>query len=200
MGQLKRLQQQLIQMQMDQLRQLNQPNPYLEQLMGLNKSIIDWHTNSTPGGIKDIYKHPTLASKLPVFELAKTNRDKGRIGRGIASVGEHFRPQYAKELQQEDDYNRSIAASGMLEMGLRDELNNAEGNLRDLVMSDTQRRTAGNGNFNSAFDALDRMRAQSFSWGGFLRGMIPGLATMGGAAAIGAATPGLSIGSALGAL
>lgn len=177
---MKALQKQLLQMQIDQLKKANAPNPYLEQMMGLDKSIIDWHTNPN-NTVKDIYKHPTLGGQLPVFQMAKQLRDQGRMGRGIAGLGDKFNPQYAKELAMEDSSNRNIYASGIIEQGLQNELRGAQDDLRNLVMSDTQRTTASNPLFGSATKlAQDLGRS---GWGSFFKGLLGGV--LQGAAGLG---------------
>lgn len=179
-GGMKALQKQLLQMQIDQLKRANAPNPYLDSLMNLNKSVIDWHTNPN-NTVKDIYKHPTLGGQLPVFQMAKQLRDQGRMGRGIAGLGDKFHPQYAKELAMEDSSNRNMYASGIIEQGLQNELPNAERNLQSLVMSDTQRTTASNPLFGSATQLAQQLGRSG--WGSFFKGLLGGVVQ--GAAGIG---------------
>ena len=179
-GGMKALQKQLLQMQIDQLKKANAPNPYLEQLLGLNKSIVNWHTNPD-NTVKDIYKHPTLGGKLPVFQMAMQQRDAGRMGRGIAGLGDKMNPQYAKELGIEDSTNRNIYASGMIEQGLQNELGNAQQNIQSLVLGDTQRTTASNPLFGSAAKLAQDIG--NSGWGSFFKGILSGV--LQGAAGIG---------------
>lgn len=107
----------------NQLSSLQAPDPFLNKLMGYNQGILDWHMGT--GGPKDIYKHPSIASKLPIFELAKRNTDAGRIGRGVVGSTNMNKSQYAEDLKMEDDFNRNIEAAGLLEQGLRGEQDKA---------------------------------------------------------------------------
>lgn len=161
------------QMMRDQMAKLQAPDPFLSKLMGLNEEIMDWHTGA--GGVpKDIYKHPTIASKLPVFQMAKRNMDKGRIGRGVAGSTNMGKSQYAKELGMEDDFDRSIAASGMLEMGLQDEFDKSQKNSFDLWNADQSRRS-GAFDIMSNLWKMDEAKANKPSgWGNFFKGLAGG--------------------------
>jgi len=156
----------------DELARMRAPDPFLQKMMGLNTGIIDWHTGAN--GPKDIYKHPTLASKLPVFQMAKKNMDAGRIGRGIAGSTNMGKSQYAAELGMEDDFNRSIAASGMLETGLQNEFDKAQQNSFNLWGSEQDRRGYANKMLSSLFE-MDYAKANKPSgWAGFFRGLAGG--------------------------
>lgn len=151
------------------------PDPNLQRLLDLNTKTVDWYTGAN--GVKDIYKHPTLAAHMPVFEMAKQNRDASRVGRGIAgSAASKNVGAYANDLKTEDDLDRSVAASGMLEMGLSGELDKAEGNIQNLVNQQDNRRNAALPALQSQIGRLDQQIASS-GWGGFLRGVAGGLAS-----------------------
>ena len=176
MGWAKKMRKELLQLQMQQIRDANKPNPYIEQLMGINKGIIDWHTNPN-NTVKDIYKHPTLGGKLPIFQFAKNLRDAGRIGRGIAGVGDKLNTAYTEDKKMEDEFNRDIAAKGMLETGLTGEFDKAQSDMLGLVMGDTQRRTSSNSIMGGMSQQLNQMASNG--WGSFFKGIIGGLAPMG---------------------
>lgn len=162
---------------MQQMQQANTPDPNIQRLLGLNNSIIDWHTNAN-NTVKDIYKHPTLGAKLPVFEMMKKNHDAGRIGRGVVGRTNMSSNQYADDMKLEDDFNRSTAAGGVLEMGLKDEFEGAQGNIQKLLGLDYGRKSgsfqnaAGLGGLENT--AYNRVQASS-PWN-FLRGLVGGLA------------------------
>jgi len=154
---------------MAQIQRNNAPNPELEMLKGYNKSIIDWHLNPN-NTVKDIAKHPTIGGKLPTYQLAKSFRDKGRIGRGIAGLGGKNDAAYSKDLEQQTDFERGITASGMLETGLQNELDQSASNLAQLEAQDEQRRSSSNSLIQYYHSDLNR-RIASGGWGGFLRGL-----------------------------
>jgi hypothetical protein len=178
MGKNKRRREELERMMMAQFNKLNQPDPEIERLLGLNQSIVNWHTN--PGNtVKDIYKHPTLGAKLPVFQMAMKNRDKGRIGRGIASLGDKYNGVHAQDQLLEDDFERNIQAAGIVETGLTGELDNAQANIASLKGLDYQRRTGANSMIGQLYGAVDQ-RAQA--GGNFWRGLMGGAINSGIAA------------------
>lgn len=190
MGWEKEQQKILLQLQIAQLQKANAPDPYLEKLKGINSSIIDWHTNPN-NTVKDIYKHPTLGGQLPIFQLARQQRDVGRMGRGIAGLGDKFNPQYAKELQIEDSTNRNMYASGMLEQGLQGELGKAESDLSDLVTRDSNRNNASNALYGPAMKQLEDMKGHG--WGSFFKGVLQGAIKSGAQIGMGFLTGGGSM-------
>lgn len=164
-------------MMQQQMTAANTPDPNLQRLMGINNSIIDWHTNPN-NTVKDIYKNPTIGGQLPVFQMAKQNQDAGRIGRGIVGRTNMNKEGYASDLKAEDDANRSIAASGQLEMGLQNQLAGAMGNEASLTGMDYSRKT---GQINNAMGGLSGYTNLGNSiansgWGGFFRGLAGGFA------------------------
>lgn len=161
---------------LQQMQQGNTPDPNITRLLGLNNSILDWHTNAN-NTVKDIYKHPTLGSKLPVFEMARKNQDAGRIGRGVIGRTKMSSNQYGDQMKLEDDFNRSTAASGILEMGLKDEFDGAQGNIQKLLGLDYGRKS---GQFQNAagLAGLEKDFSSRISNGGiwgFVRGLIGGI-------------------------
>lgn len=155
---------------MNQINRANQPNPHIEQLLSLNKGIVDWHTNPN-NTVKDIYKHPTLGSKLPVFQTAISNRNAGRVSGRLpgGDMGGRNAANYSKDLELEDQFNRSATAAGILETGLQTELDQAQGNIQSLVMGDENRRNAGLSQAGSLNSWLQQNSKSG--WGSFLRGL-----------------------------
>jgi len=170
----KELRAMLEQVMMQQIQAANARNPQLEMLKDYNKRIIEWNLNPT-NQVKDIAKHPTIGMKLPVYQLAKSFRDKGRIGRGIAGLGGKNDSTYAKDLELQTDFERGITASGMLEQGLQGELDQAAGNLANLEAQDNARRTSSN-SLLQYFDADLNRRISSGSFGGFMKTFVGGVA------------------------
>jgi len=173
----KALLEQIRQMMLAQMQQTQAPDPNITRLLGLNNSILDWHTNPN-NTVKDIYKHPTLGAKLPVFELMKKNLDAGRIGRGVVGRTNMSKSQYADDMKLQDDMERSMAAGGVLESGLRDELDGAQANIAKLTDLDYARKSgqlSGLGSLYSLHKDLSSKISQG-GWGGFLRSMLGGLA------------------------
>lgn len=178
--QLLALQKQSLQLQIDAANRAAQPDPNLQKLIGLNNSVVDWSTGAN--GLKDIYKHPTLATKLPVFELAMSNRDAGRVGKGVSSInaGQSGGDMgYGKDLQLEDNYRRQMMASGALESSLDSELGNAQGNLAALTGQQTNAYTTGAGIASGAgsqmagmIKRLDDRIAQGGFWSKLGRGLL----------------------------
>lgn len=163
---------QLMQFMQQQMQQANTPDPQLQSLLGLNQSVLNWHTNPN-NTVKDIYKHPTLGGKLPVFQMAKKNLDAGRIGRGV--VGRTMaNSQYGADMKLEDDFNRSITASGMLEQGLQGEMDDAQNNIAQLLDLDYSRKSGQAGNITGILGAYKNLKGSGGGWGGFLRGLAGG--------------------------
>lgn len=169
MGKKKRQRAALEAMMMERIRQATAPDPTLEYLRNYNQRILDWHLNPT-NTVKDIAKHPTIGSKLPTYELAKSFRDKGRIGRGIAGLGSKNSSIYSKDLELEDDLTRGITAAGMLEQGLRGEMDAAGNNLMQITMADASRRSSADGLLTYYHRDLNQ-RIASGSWGNFFKGL-----------------------------
>lgn len=159
-----------------QMQQANTVDPNIQRLMGLNNAIIDWHTNPN-NTVKDIYKHPTLGDKLPVFQLMKKNQDAGRVGRGVVGRTNINKEGYADDTKLEDDFDRSIAAGGALEMGLQGELNDAEDNVGKLTALDSNRRSGQVANVSNMYGMSKDLasRISQGGWGGFLRSMAGGV-------------------------
>lgn len=153
-----------------ELKRRQAPDPELEMLKGFQKNIINWHLNPS-NTVKDISKHPTIGGKLPTYQLAKTFRDKGRIGRGIAGLGGKNDSSYSKDLELESDFERGITAAGMLETGLQGELDAAANNLASLESQDEQRRTSSDALIQYYHNNLSQ-RIAAGGWGGFLRGLV----------------------------
>ena len=156
-------------------------DPGITALKDMNRSIIDWHRGTN--GIKDIYKNPTLASSLPAFELAKMNRDKKRVGRGIAGLSTKNSGQYSGDTALEDEFDRSTYASGLLEQGLRQQLTGAQQNLMSLGGMDIQRLGVGSSTLSSMAQTAG-MLPNSGGWGSFIRGIVGGVAPALGALAL----------------
>lgn len=154
-------------------------DPSITALKNMNRSIIDWHTGAN--GVKDIYKNPLLGSSLPAFELAKLNRDKNRVGRGVAGLSTKNSSQYSGDIALEDEFDRSTAASGLLESGLRQQLAGAQGNLMSLGGMDINRMGLGSSVLSSMAQTAG-MLPNSGGWGSFLRGIVGGVAPALGAA------------------
>lgn len=161
------------------MQQANTPDPNITRLLGLNNSILDWHTNAN-NTVKDIYKHPTLGAKLPVFEMMKKNLDAGRVGRGVVGRTKMSSNQYADQMKLEDDFNRSTAAGGVLEMGLRDEQDAAQGNIQKLLGLDYSRKS-GQAMNAAGLMGLEKTFSDRINNGGiwgFIRGALSGLGSI----------------------
>jgi hypothetical protein len=156
-------------------------DPNIAALKKMNADVIDWHTGKN--GVKDIYKNPLLGSSLPAFELAKMNRDKNRVGRGIAGLSTKNAGQYSEDIALEDGFERSTMASGILESGLRNQLAGAQGNLMALGGMDLQRFQAGSSVLSSMASTAG-MLPNGGGWGGFFRGIVGGVAPALGALAL----------------
>lgn len=166
-------------MMMQQIQRANAPNPQLEALKGFHKRILDWHLNPT-NTVKDIAKHPTIGSKMPTYQLAKTYRDKGRIAKGVASLGGRNDASYAKDLDMEQQFERGITSAGMLEQGLQGEMDSAASNLMSLEGMDISRMTSSNSLMQYLHQDVGRRMQQGGGWGGFFRGLLGGLSGLAG--------------------
>jgi hypothetical protein len=170
MGKKKKLRDELERMMLDQMKRNNAPNPELEMLKGFHKNVINWHLNPS-NTVKDIQNHPTIGGKLPTYQLAKTFRDKGRIGRGIAGLGGKNDSAYTKDLELQQDFERGITSAGMLEEGLQTELDSSAANLANLEAQDQQRRSSSNSMIQYMHGDLNR-RISAGSWGGFFKSLL----------------------------
>jgi hypothetical protein len=184
--------------QLAQLRtQLSQEDPTIKRLRELNEGIINWHTGA--GGMKDIYKHPTLAPKLAVYQLARDADRFKRVGKGLGSLGlsggTSSKDAYSQDLALEDSFRRSQAASGSLEQSLAGELEMAEGNLGNYSQM-TQNRLSGAYSMMDAHAQDLRKRIANSGWAGFAKGLLK----YGLPIAMTAATGGMSGGAGAGAL
>lgn len=206
MSKLKDLQAQLLQQQiaLTQAQQAAEakamaPDPNLQKLIGVNNSIVDWNTN--PNTVKDIYKNPTIGSSLPVYQLAMSNRDLNRSGKGISSLNAGGTSgavgNYNADLNLEDNYRRQQAASGALETGLTNQFANAESNLAALTGQQTNANLQGtslslgtSSQLGGMLNRVDQQVKQGGFWSSLGRGLLkygvpiaanvfaPGLGTM----------------------
>ncbi len=203
MSNLKALQAQLLQQQiaLTQAQQAAEakamaPDPNLQKLIGVNNSIVDWNTGAS--GIKDVYKNPTIGSSLPVYQLAMSNRDLNRSGKGIASLNaggtSGATGSYTPDLNLEDNYRRQQAASGALETGLTNQFANAQSNLAALTGQQTNANLQGTGLSIGTSSQLGNMMNQvnqRIQQGGFWSSLGRGLLKYGVPIAANIFAPGL---------
>lgn len=95
-------------------------NPATKQVHDYWQSIMDWDTGKLmgPDGKAkpvDIHDLPGSGADIALFEDAKAQRDAGRVGRGLGTVGDKVNPGFLAALDKELENERDIQASGRLE-------------------------------------------------------------------------------------
>lgn len=162
-------------MMASQMQRANTPDPMTQRLLGIDNSIIDWHTNAN-NTVKDIYKNPTIGGMLPVFQMMKSNLDSGRVGRGVIGRTNLNNDQYSSDAALENDTNRSVAAGGALEMALQNQYGNAVQDAERLGQLDESRHNNALASMGSLFDVQKGLKTQisNSGWGGFFRGLAGG--------------------------
>lgn len=171
MGKDKDLQRQLTQLMIDQIKKNNEPNPNMEALKNYYQGVLDWSLNPH-NTVKDIKNMPGIGANLPIYQLSKMYRDNGRIGQGVANLGNRNDSAYMTDLNLERDLNKSQAAAGGLETAIQGKLDSALSGLQNVVMADTSRSTASNSLMQYMDQALTQRRQGG--WNGFWSGLARG--------------------------
>jgi hypothetical protein len=93
--------------------------------------LDDWRMGKD--GPIDVLNMPGGGVGMSLFREAKSARDSGRIGRGMATLSDGANPNFAASLGQEMDLERGINASGALEDHVDTTLAGVDGEMYGLA-------------------------------------------------------------------
>ncbi|HKS27833.1 MAG TPA: hypothetical protein VJS44_08440 [Pyrinomonadaceae bacterium] len=143
------------------------PDPFETRMRERANAIEDWRTSKDKP--MNIYNFPGQEA-IALYKAAKTSRDAGRIGRGLATLSDGANPNFGVALDKEMQLERDVNASGMLEDSVNSTLATNDalmgnlanmGNSRSMWLADFARSLAGDA--RGAWEKLrDKPKEPSF--------------------------------------
>lgn len=120
------------------------------------KFVLDFDKwQSGESGPIDVRNMPGHDVAIGLYNDAKTSRDAGRVGRGLASLSSNANPNFAASLDKEMDLERGINASGMLENTVDDAITDNKAELTGLYTTANNRRLSAAGLYQGAANAAN---------------------------------------------